>query len=290
MKRNTATWNTRGESAARSISLQNKFSLIELLITITIILILASLLLPALNAAKRKAQAISCASQLKTVSESSHLYANDHNDIIPQTIPISGDYDNYIRLFAVPEPEYGFTLSSVQFSRSRKYFSFKILRCPENRSIPPNEFSGAKHLYYFYGVYGIYAPQYGSTSSGLSDKFIASYGSCHTRILVASGVSLSFFQVNRMKNNSALPIFADTVVGLSGKKGYRSGYSMFWGSESAGIVDGISLSRQHPGGRCSMAFADGHVSSLDANGLAKLPVPFRHSWGEGLRQTVLPAN
>lgn len=65
----------------------NRFTLIELLIVISIIAILAGILLPALNAAKGKAQAINCINNLKQLALSFHAYAGDFNGFTPWNCP-----------------------------------------------------------------------------------------------------------------------------------------------------------------------------------------------------------
>ncbi len=62
------------------------FTLIELLVVIAIIAILAAMLLPALAAAKRKAQRINCVNNLKQVGLSVRLWGGDNNDRYPMAV------------------------------------------------------------------------------------------------------------------------------------------------------------------------------------------------------------
>lgn len=65
-----------------SFERKHKFTLIELLIVIAIIAILAGLLLPALNAARGKARAISCMGNLRQLYGYWSMYADDNREYV----------------------------------------------------------------------------------------------------------------------------------------------------------------------------------------------------------------
>lgn len=60
-----------------------RFTLIELLVVIAIIAILAAILLPALQNARARGSASSCASNMKQYMSYHLMYANDYNDYFP---------------------------------------------------------------------------------------------------------------------------------------------------------------------------------------------------------------
>jgi hypothetical protein len=113
----------------------NLFTMIEFLITISIITILAGMLLPVLNKVRGKAYTISCVSNQKQFSYACAMYAGDYADqlpiarytLIPTTAdlrpvdaPIGFSLLSMGRYIPVPSPE------KVMSGTNRS----KLLRCP----------------------------------------------------------------------------------------------------------------------------------------------------------------
>lgn len=106
------------------------FTIIELLVVIAIIILLTSLLMPAMKTAKGVAQKAQCGNKIKQIAVAVFSYSNDFNDSIPgylkrYRIPISGidvywhNYINYyyfngIRWSTVANPSINFVCPADQ--------------------------------------------------------------------------------------------------------------------------------------------------------------------------------
>jgi prepilin-type N-terminal cleavage/methylation domain-containing protein len=129
----------------RLLKQRKAFTLIELLVVIAIIAILAALLLPALAAAKRKAQRINCVSNLKQDGIAFKLWQGDNADRFPQAVTTAFNgakervfnHGNDNASGTVQQSVAMYGLTNVFTCMSNELSTPKILYCPSDSTRNP---------------------------------------------------------------------------------------------------------------------------------------------------------
>ena len=111
---------------------ERAFTLIELLTVVGIILILAALLLPALQSAYGKGKRVVCTSQLKQVGTAFAVWAHDHGDAFPMQVSVTNGGTREFALAAALNPDLSATYRHFQVL-SNELLVPKVLACPADR-------------------------------------------------------------------------------------------------------------------------------------------------------------
>ncbi len=175
---------------------QNKkgFTLIELLVVIAIIALLLSIIMPSLNAAKKKAQSIVCLANLNGLSKCWMLYAGDNNDEVvgANTRGVEGAYYCWVE---VPQDDAGAwklsgstvdeKINGIKKGLLFPYVdNYKVYHCPgDKRSLKPPANTGYSGMggYRSYSIVdGVRGEGYDSATGQYSGLYGSYY--CHTKI------------------------------------------------------------------------------------------------------------
>ncbi len=215
----------------------NSFTLIELLIVIAIIAILAGMLLPALNAAKIRAQTIACTNNQKQAGIVMHQYIGDQNDYFP---PV---HDSVL----TTQYPWGKMLLALGYFKPVNWKSTRhMLRCPSDPAgnrISVESFTG--------GIYGYNACYLGGT-------FTSYYGGAWGQIKPP--------KIQNIRKPSATVLLVDSAYKTGSSTGEEGWYIAYSWQTNPPTNDNIPFYRH--GRTCNILWAEGNASNQKQLGIS----------------------
>lgn len=151
--------NPVGMKAVRCKGGAGAFTLLELLSVTAVIIVLAALLLPALERVRAQAKRAQCVSRLRQVGVGFQNFAHDHNGLFPMALPASaGGTLEFAASGRRLSGNFYFSYHHLQ-ALSAELVTPQLLVCPADTRLPAPSFGGLQNsnLSYFVGINASYA-------------------------------------------------------------------------------------------------------------------------------------
>lgn len=270
------------------------FSLVELLVVISIIAVLTSILLPALNTARQRADSMVCISNLKQIGAGTFAYVSDSDGYYPPSVYNNNSYtnvpgtwhtrlDTYVTKKLKPNNvdwTTGFSASQI----------IPVWQCPTDAKRPvPWNYAG--NISYFGNAYlfrewtyvgGVAAPR-GVNSNGKGGTRVSQIRN-HGKTLMVGHYSHGYYQAWRS-------------LALTSYKHWNNSwrrYAMMTQIAYPNFSDnsGQTLPNWHlnlHAGKASYLAADGHAELLDSDAISDVNNPSYGGYGQGVMYFVPPS-